>query len=217
MYEWDLHRAKVNASGFNAMAWVRSGEAVFEMARRWATAPYRQMKLRALVPEMIVSDQALGEFVIAASGQWVSPESDKGALEFRVLVAELDYRNYAIAPDPATRKPVVQFSYPKDVAAAIASFGQGNARGNQALLFPERCRRVLTSAYQLTAQEAGGVARLMSALNGAEDVDLPDDMKRAPLVAAAVVLLLRAKSWLDEHAAIAQEALSIVDAVGGSS
>ncbi|MGY3493923.1 hypothetical protein [Bradyrhizobium sp. USDA 4502] len=212
MYEWDLHRAKVNASGFNAMAWVRSGEAVFEMARRWATAPYRQMRLRALVPEMIVSDRPLAEFVLAATGQWVSPESDKGALEFRILVAELDYRNYTVEPDPATGKPVVELSYPKDIAVAIASFGQGNARGNQALLFPDRCRKVLTSAYQLTEQEAAGVAGLMSALNGAEDVDLPDDMKRAPLVAAAVVLLLRAKSWLGEHAAVAQEAESIVDA-----
>lgn len=160
------------------MAWVRSGEAVFEMAKRWAMVPYRQMKLRALVPEMFPSEQALGEFVLAASRQWVSPESDKEALEFRILVAELDYRNYAVEPDPTTGKPVVQFSYPKDIVAAIASFGQGNARGNQALLFPERCRRVLTSAYQLTAQEAGGVAALMSALNGAEDVDLPEDMKR---------------------------------------
>ncbi|MGW1424650.1 hypothetical protein ACWAT4_31520 [Bradyrhizobium manausense] len=213
MYEWDLHRAKMNA-GFNAMAWVRSGELVFEMAKALALAPYRQKKLRAVVSEMIVSDQGLAEFVLAATGQWVppEPEPEKESLEFRILVAELDQRNYTVEPNPATGKPDVQFSYPKDVAAAIASFGQANARANQAIQFPERCRRVLTSAHQLTAQEASAVATLMSALNGAEEIDLPEDMKRAPLVASAVVLLLRAKSWLAEHADLAQEAQSVVDA-----
>lgn len=212
MYEWDFHRAKMNGSGFNAIAWAQQGEAVFEMAKRWALAPYRQMKLRALVPQMITSDRNLGEFILAASAQWTSPGTEKEGLEFSVMVAELDYRNYSVEPDPATGQSVVQFAYPKDVTTAIASFGQENARANQALQFPERCRRVLTSDYQLTAQEASAVKTLMAALSGAEQVDLPEDMKRAPLVASAVVLLLRAKAWLAEHPDIAQEAQAVVDA-----
>ncbi|WP_316171763.1 hypothetical protein [Bradyrhizobium sp. SZCCHNRI1058] len=212
IYEWDFHRAQMNASGFNAMAWAQQGEAVFEMAKRWALAPYRQMKLRAVVPQMITSDHKLGEFILASSAQWTAPGTEKDALEFKMMIAELDHRNYTVSLDPATGQSAVRFSYPNDVTTAIVSFQSDNARALQAIQFPGQCRRVLTSAYQLNDQEAANVAALMSAISGAEDVDLPEDMKRAPLVACAVALLLRARAWLAEHADIAQEAQAVVDA-----
>lgn len=67
IYEWDWQRAKENAYAFDAMTWTRSGDVVFEMAKNWVLAPYRKRKLREIVPEMIVVDKELGDFVVVAS------------------------------------------------------------------------------------------------------------------------------------------------------
>src|SRR6266566_3900337 len=79
-------------------------------------------KLRDIVPEMIVADREVGDFVLAGSNQWVSPQTEKEALEFRILMAELDHRNYSPAVDPATGKQSFAFAYPSEVAAGIAAF-----------------------------------------------------------------------------------------------
>ena len=82
----------------------------------------------------------MGDFVIAATNGWTSPNAEKEALEFRILVAELDYRNYSAAVDPATGKQTTEFAYPDDIAAKIAAFQVDKARLRQALTFPDRCR-----------------------------------------------------------------------------
>ncbi len=212
IYEWDFQRAKDNAYAFDAVTWARKGEVVFDMAKNWVTAPYRKRKLSDIVPEIIVADRAMGDFVVAGSSQWVSPKSEKEALEFRILVAELNYRNYSPAVDPATGKQAFAFAYPLDVAATIAAFQQDNARLTQALTFPQRCRAVLNETRMLNAQEAGAVASLMAAVDGDERIDVDEEMTRAPRVAAAALLLLRAPDWLAENTAVQQRAQSIVDA-----
>jgi hypothetical protein len=212
LYEWDFQRAEENAFAFDAMTWARRGEVVFAMARNWALAPYRKRKLREIVPEMVVADRAMGDFVLAASSQWVSPNTEKEALEFRILVAELDYRNYSPAVDPATGKQTFAFAYPSDIAAAIAAFDQDRSRARQALTFPQRCRPVLNETRMLDPQEAEAVASLMTAVDGDEDIDLEEEMTCAPRVAAAALLLLRAPDWLEENAAVQQQAQSIIDA-----
>jgi hypothetical protein len=102
MYEWDFDRAKADAYSFDAGAWARGGEFVFEMAKNWGLAPYRQRKLRDIAPEMIVADRDIAEFILARSSEWVAPSTDKERLEFKILLAELDYRNYTEVVDPAT-------------------------------------------------------------------------------------------------------------------
>jgi hypothetical protein len=194
------------------MTWARSGEVVFEMAKNWVSAPYRKRKLREIVPVMIVVDRAMGDFVVAASSQWISPDTEKEALEFRILVAELDHRNYSPVLDPATGKQAFAFTYPPDVAAAIAAFQQDNARLTQVLTFPQRTRAVLNETRMLNAQEAEAVASLMAAVDGDEDIDVDEEMTRAPRVAAAALLLLRAPDWLAENAAVQLRAQSIIDA-----
>ena len=52
----------------------------------------------------------------------------------------------------------------------------------------------------------------MAAVDGDEDIDLEEAMTRAPRVAAAAVLLLRAPDWLEKNAAVQQRAQSIIDA-----
>src|SRR5262249_12601505 len=77
-------------------------------------------------------------------------------------------------------------------------------------------RDVLSQTRMLNVQEAEWVASLMAAVDGDEEIDLDEEMMRAPRVAAAAVLLLRAPDWLAGKAAGQQRAASIIDsALGG--
>lgn len=212
MYEWDFDRARAHAYSFDAGAWARQGDFVFEMAKTWGLAPYRQRKLREIVPEIILTHSDIAEFVLACSSQWTTPVTDKERLEFKLLLAELDYRNYTAGVDPATGRRGFQLAYPKDVAAEVAAFQSDNARLVQALNFPQQCRRFLNGTGMLSAADAERVASLMTAVDGDEKVAIDDEMRQAPLVAAAAVLLLRAQDWLADHAEVEQRGQMIVSA-----
>ena len=162
---------------------------------------------------MITADTTLGEFVVAATSKWVSPNTDKESLEFGILVAELDWRNYSPDIDPPTGKQVFTFGYPPDITAAIATFEQDNSRLRQALTFPLRCREILNQTRMLDTQEAERVASLMAAVDGDEEINVDEEMMDAPRVAAAAVLLLRAPEWLAQNVAVGQRAQSIIDGV----
>lgn len=211
-YWWDSRRVDANAYRFDAMAWAQRGEFIFELAKSWVSAPYRRQPLRAIVPQIIVADRAVGDFVAAMTSQWVSPKSEKEALEFRALVAELDHRNYSSTLDHESGKQTFQFAYPSDTATAIAAFQQRNSRAIDALTFPQQCRDALQRAGTLADQSAESVASLMAALDGDEEIDVEEDILRAPSVAAAALLLLRAPDWLTRNPVIHQKAQSIIDA-----
>ncbi len=211
MYEWDWQRSKENEDAFDAMTWARSGEVVYEIAKNWVLAPYRKKALRQIAPLLATVDQAVGDFVVAATSQWTSPSTEKEAVEFRILVAELDYHNYSAVVDPATGKETSEFAYPNDIATEIAAFQLDKARLRQALTFPGRCRAFLGEARTLSPPEAEAVASLMAAVDGDEKIDLDEEMSRAPRSAAAALLLLRAPNWLVGNPAVQQRAQSIID------
>lgn len=218
MYEWDFGRVQTHAHSFDAGAWARQGEFVFEIAKTWGLAPYRQRKLREIVSEIILTDNDIAEFVLACSSQWTAPVTEKEKLEFKILLAELDHRNYTAGFDPATGRHGFQLRYPSDVTAEIAAFQNDNARLVQALTFPQYSRRFLNGTGILSVAEAERVASLMAAVDGDEKVDVDDEMRQAPRVAAAAVLLLRAPDWLADRAETAQRARSILDtAIAGIS
>jgi len=210
-YDWDAGRVKADAYSFDGMAWARHGDLVFEMAKTWGLAPYRKRRLRDIIPTMIVTDNSLAEFVLTHTSQWVAPASDKELIDFRILVAELDHRNYRAAVDPATGRPAFEFEYPKDVGADIARFQQDHARLLQALRFPDTCRKILNTSHTLNAQEAEWVASLLAAVDGDEEIDVEKEMLDAPRAAAATVLVLRASEWIKSNAAVGERARSIID------
>jgi len=211
MFEWDDDRVRAHASSFDAGAWARKGEFVFEMAKAWGLAPYRQTRLREVVSRLILSDGDIAECVLARASQWTAPVTEKEKLEFKILLAELDYRNYTKGVDPATGRQGFEFKYPADVAAEITAFQDDNARLVQALTFPQKCRRFLNGTAMLNSADAERIASLMAAVDGDEKVDVDDEMRQAPRVAAAVVLLLRGQDWLASHTETATRAQSILD------
>lgn len=211
-YVWDSRRVDANAYRCDAMAWARRGVFIFEMAKKWFSAPYRRQPLQATVRRIVMADRAVGDFVAAMTRQWVLPRSEKEALEFQMLVAELNHESDSSTIDPESGKQIVQIAYPPDTATGIAAFQQKHSRALEVLVFPEKCRIFLKGAGTLADQSAESVASLMAALDGDEEIDLEEDMLRAPRVAAAAMLLLRASGWLACKVEIQQRAQSIIDA-----
>ena len=213
IYEWDSWRCERDEYASAAMlSWARRGDVVFEIAKIWVFAPYRKKKLREIVPKMVVNDRAMGDFVVATSRQWTSPKTEKEALEFRILVAQLDYRHYSPVVDTATGTQSFTFACPQDLAEAIAAFQQKKSLSLEALKFPQTCRDFLGQTRMLHQQEAEWVASLMAAADGDGKIELEEEMIRSPRVAAAALLLLRAPDWLAENAPVQQRAQSIIDA-----
>lgn len=199
IYFWDERRVRDSAYSFDGMTWARSGDFVFEMARDWYAAPYRQNNLVQIISELAREDHQLGDFINAAAAQWEIPETDKEKVEFQIRIAQLDYRNYRLHRNEETGQNEVEFLCPVEIRNAIEAFDQSKRRARQILAFPDTCRRFLAGLGTLTDEEATAVAELMNAADGDEEVDLDDEMVRPARIAAAVALLLGAKGWLEEN------------------
>ncbi len=67
---------------------------MFNAAREWAQAPYRKIGLKEVISNLVSRDPEFGADVLKATAGWTSPSTSKEALEFRILIAQLDYHNY---------------------------------------------------------------------------------------------------------------------------
>jgi hypothetical protein len=209
-YAWDEGRVRNSDYSFDGMTWIRSGEIVFEMARDWYAAPYRQKNLIAIVSELCRKDQGLGDFVNAAAARWTPPDGDKERIEFQIRAAQLDYRNYRVIG--AGNEEQAPFVCPTGLAGAIAGFDQSKRRAREVLAFPENCRRFLAAPAPLAAEQITAIADLMAAADGGEDVGLDEEMVRPARVAAAVVLFLGAKEWLAANESVRDRTQAILNA-----
>jgi hypothetical protein len=211
-YAWDEARVRNSDYSFDGLTWIRSGELVFEMARDWHAAAYRQKNLIAIISELCRQDHGLGDFVNAAAAQWTLPEGDKERIELQVRAAQLDYRNYGVTHAAETEEKRLEFVCPVNLAAEIASFQQSKCRAREILAFPHNCRRFLAAPAALPQEQITAIAALMAATDGDEAVDLEEEMIRPARVAAAAVLLLGGKDWLAANSGVRDRAMAIVDA-----
>jgi hypothetical protein len=212
LYLWDDGRVDSAASSFDATTWVRSGEFIFQMARDWVTAPYRQRKLRQIAADIVAQDADVGEAVLAATEQWQAPQDAKAALEFRILKAELDHRNFNRTMDSVSGAEKTEFEYPSDVTRDIQAFQQDVALAQQVLHLPDACRTVFQRVGLINSSSAAMLAQMMATIDGGSEVDLDDDFKSTAKVAAASTLLVKAPDWLADNAEVEQRARAIVDA-----
>jgi hypothetical protein len=207
-YAWDEGRVRASEYSFDGMTWIRSGEMVFEMARDWHAASYRQKTLIAIVSELCRTDHALGDFVNTGTARWMPPDGDKERIEFQIRTAQLDYRNYRVTE--AGNEEHTEFVFPPRLAAAVSGFDQSKRRAREVLAFPENCRRFLAAPAPLPVEQITAIAGLMAAADGDEHVGLEEEMMRPARVAAAVVLMLGAKEWLASNESVRDRAQAIV-------
>ena len=127
------------------------------------------------------------------------------------MACSLDYHNYTLETDEESGEECWVFDYPADLKSALAQFEQDNSRLRQALLFPEQAEIVLTHRESITEAEAASVGAFLSGLEGDHQIELKAPMILLSRVAAATVLLLRAKEWTNRNEEIREKARMIVD------
>jgi hypothetical protein len=213
LYFWDHYRVDNAATGVDLSSWARSGELIFQMGRDWVLAPYRKAKLQQIVASIVTQDDGVAQYLLAATAKWKAPTLEKEAVELRMLVAELDHRNYVRVPDPDSGQNKVEFQYPADVMGAAQAFNQGVSLARQINELPYKCRSVLNSTKALTSNSGPYLAEMMDTASSDVDIQLTDDFKKIARVAAAATLLLKTPEWLTEHPDVAQRARAIINAV----
>lgn len=202
---------RVEESGFQGMSWSSQGELAFDMAKTWALAPHRKATLFQVASALLLRDADIAAFLQEATSSWPAPNDPKAALEFRILKATLDRRNYHQTTDPQTGEEAFRLAYPEDLVEAINVFHRGGSRVRQALTLPTQVRDLLAGERPLDDAEAEHLAGFLAAAAGAEDIDLEEGMLRPAQVAAAVALTLRAAAWLEVHADVAARARAVID------
>jgi hypothetical protein len=213
LYFWDRQRIEHAAMGVDMSSWARGGEFIFQLGRDWVLAPYRKVKLEQVAANIVTQDDGVAHYLLAVIAKWEAPKQEKEAVEFRMLVAELDHRNYTRTVDPASGLEKVEFKYPADVMAAAQTFNQGVVLARQALELPQQCRSVLECTGALTEKSAAYLAEMMQVTSSNTDIKLNKEFKDLACVAAAAALLIKAPEWLATHADVAQRARAIVDEV----
>ncbi|MDZ4255891.1 MAG: hypothetical protein U1A72_25270 [Sulfuritalea sp.] len=213
LYVWDKHRVDAMQYGFDAGAWARQGEMIFQMAREWFSAPYRGVTLRQLAANLVAFHSDIAEFLALAIEQWETPQDEKAALELRILKAELDRNNYREIRNGTTGQVAVQFSYPETVQREVEDYERVVAPVMHALTLPMQCTRLLSNPAELTAVQAEELAKVLNQAFPETSESLGDNERRIARIAAASTLLARARPWLDVHNEIRDIANEIVQAV----
>jgi hypothetical protein len=208
LYLWDDYRQQALPYRFIGWSWAQQGDMIFQMARDWTLASYRERALRSVVPELVNSDAELADFVIEATQRWQMPTADKAALEQRVLVAELDARNYRPAADG---QGAFEFVWPEGLTLDIRTFNQNHAPVLQTLHLPDYCRQLLSRPTRLSERQAPALASVLSQDDSALG-DLDADFRQLARVAVASTLIARAAEWLSSRPEVHEQVREIIQA-----
>ena len=212
LYIWDDYRVHEALSyRFDAAAWARRGEAMFQAAREWYSAPYRSTTLREIAARLVVSHSDIAEVVVRATERWERPSNDKAALELRILQAELDPRNYWPSPKISMGDPsALHFEPPESLRRDIEQFQDARRPALQALTLPFSCRKFLEGPAHLTLEQAAVLATALDSEPPDGEAPLtPDDWRLARLAAAAT-LSTRATEWLATQPTVRQRTRQVI-------
>ena len=219
LYFWDKYRLDALQWRFDAAAWARQGETIFQMAREWWSVAYRRVALRSISAHLVAFKPEIAAFLAAIIKQWELPEHEKAALELRMLQAELDRDNYNEDPDGTSGR--IQFAYPESLQRDVTSYQQGTEPALRILMLPHECGQLLGKPAELTAEKAEGLAGFLGAALPGMNTDVKEDDRRLARIAVASTLLTRARPWLDAHPEIRDSARvtvrAVVDRIGDDS
>lgn len=205
VYRLDEHCMKHAGFKFHAFSWSNAGEVIFNIARDWANAPYRQRSLVQVVSELIPAEKAIGSFLKARMADWNKPDERKEAIEHDILCAQLDEENYHLQRDPATGEETFRFDLPEAVKKAVTDFEMDNVPALQRLMLANQCEQVLSGQAELADTAMPILAQILCDA-GAED-DLYDEGRAAlNKQAVAATLVANAKKWLEANPEVEQAA-----------
>lgn len=187
------------------ISWARAGDYIFNMAKEWIYAPYRQVSLLQIAVHLLLQDKRASEYLANKTRKWNLPENRKRELERRILIAELNADNYAPVQNE-TGQEGFQLIFPADLEKDIQAFQQENSLKRQTLVLPMQCENIINGNRELNDEEE---KFLTDALAVAENDENPDTKKLAQ-VAISSALIVKASSWLERNPEISKKAEQIV-------
>jgi hypothetical protein len=134
------------------------------------------------------------------------PSGEKAALEFKILVAQLDPQNYAPARDEQSGEKTPHFECPVDLQHEITAFQQTALPTLQAISLPFQCEQILPTARLLTDNEAEMLATALASIPSDED----EVTIRVAQAAIASTLATKAVPWLNGHPDVLRQVNDIV-------
>ncbi|MFZ0246604.1 hypothetical protein [Candidatus Binatus sp.] len=208
LYWLDLDRVRYSNWRFDAMTWIRSGEKIFEFAKEWTLAPYRQQTLRQVVGSLIPKEKVLASVVRSVVEKWEKPADRKAAIEFGMLCAELDPANYRSRVNRETGIGEVAFDYPHELKAEIDEYNQSTASQRRSVLIAPQCDRILQVASKLSDVDAQKLSDFLDrAISEPSDEDKENERNK---VALAATLASCATDWLRSKPDIYGRVTSII-------
>jgi len=207
VFWFDQGRVQNARYQFDSFTWSRAGNAIFNLARDWTMAPYRQQNLVQVVSELIPRDKAIASFLKAAIAKWDKPDDRKAAVEFGILRAQLDEANYRASRDPDTGVEVIEFEYPEAIKMEVADYERTIAPKLQNVLLAGQCEKVLQGCAQLTDTSAQTLADVLSASSMDEEDEGTHTRNK---LAAASTLIANAQKWLNARPEVGQVARSVL-------
>ncbi|WP_421729386.1 hypothetical protein [Brevundimonas sp.] len=201
LYWFDNWRLGIG-NRFVAWAWTREGDAVFEIAKDWALAPYRQQRLIDLSVALVKSSSESAIYVKGAIAEWQRPDEPDEAIDFDSLCAALDPANYRKIPDEENGSDRDEFVLPTRLAEDITRRNSEDAEARREANLPMQLSNVLRSAALLDAESSAFLAGMLD--------DNSTDKPNPNLVAIASTLVARAGDWLLDHPDAETQAHSVL-------
>ena len=213
VFYWDQSRVANIGWKFDSFNWVRDGEAVFNIARDWTLAPHRKKSLLDVVVALLTDGAPLVARLQVLISRWSIPADPKAALEFKLLVAELNRDNYRRITNPETGAETLVFECPDSIRLEFQSREEENAKPLQYLLLPERCEKLLREQHAIDDSDAALLYSLLKECEG--DTAIDEGAKTNCKLALAASLIVLAESWLTKTPQVKEDALAIVQAAVG--
>lgn len=211
LFHWDSVRVEQIGYNFIGWSWLRGGQAMFDFARDWTLAPHRQRKFLDVVVELLLADNDVAQRLQALLPTWTLPEDPKQALEFKLLLAQLNRANYRTVTDLATGTGTHRLVYPDDLRHEVQSWQTDSAPSLAYLLVPDKCEKRLQGGQPLTDDEAAYLFNLLQECEAGANGEDEDAKSRCRLAAAGTLVALGG-AWLAQNLGAKKHALEVVRA-----
>jgi hypothetical protein len=210
LYWLDHCRVQNAQFNFDAFNWARSGEAMFNLAKEWTSASYRQRSLQEVVGDLLPHTEPVSAALKVAISSWSKPDEPKAAVEFAALCARLDAANYSLRQDAETGEEITEFALPEAVARQIAAFQETSQPALGRLLLPSQCEQALQSQGRLSETSAQMLATVLHEHSSVGEDTVSAGVHEINRLAAAATLVTCARGWLELHPEVSSTAKSVL-------
>mgnify|MGYP003632799808 CR=1 FL=1 len=214
VFYWDDERVANTANRFDAYHWVRSGEAVFEMAKDWGLAPHRAVKLLPFATELIKTNTEIATRLTKLIPTWRIPTDPIQSLEFKVIFAGLNRVNYSLQSDAKTGEEVLVFHMPVDLARELAASDVKSEKPRKYSGVPAHCEDLLRNQQDLSERDARKLLDLLKEVEAANDIEAHE--KATCLLALAAALIVTGEAVLASDQELHERVQSVVRKAIGS-